>query len=366
MRYTSYLLAILGLLGAPLLGAYLADIPLNRMLVIPPMTTEVTIDKAPFSWVAFFVLLALILLVMLPFIVRILKAQKSFVPISRKKHPFPWWGWLGLVILLLGWLMAWTRFPWFENLQTYTFTPPWLGFILLVNALTYRRSGWSLITHKPAFLLALFVFSALFWWYFEYLNLMVENWFYVNTGDLSKGQFFLYATLPFSTVLPAVISTRHLISTFPRLTAGLDHFIPLKTSNQEALAWGVFLAGVIGLMAINFQPDFLYPLLWLAPTAILASSMALGGNTELFDALPSGNWKYIFSLALAALICGFFWELWNFNSFTQWHYSVPLVHRFQLFEMPILGYSGYLPFGLQCGLAAILTEKILANLKKMS
>ena len=364
MRFTSFLLAILGLLGAPLLGAYLADKPLNKMLVFPPMTTEVTIDKAPFSWIAFFVLLALILLVMLPFIVRILGAQKNFVPISRKKNPFPWWGWLGLVILLLGWLMAWTRFPWFSGLQTYTFTPPWLGYILLVNALTYRRSGWSLITHRPVFLLALFAFSAVFWWYFEYLNLMVENWFYVNTGDLSKAEFFWYATFPFSTVLPAVISTRHLISTFPRLTAGLDHFIPVKTSKPGAVAWFFFLAGVMGLMAINLEPDYLFPLLWLAPTAILGASMALGGNTELFDDLPSGNWNYIFSLALSALICGFFWELWNFHSLTQWHYSVPLVHRFQLFEMPILGYAGYLPFGLQIGMASILVERFFRFFKK--
>lgn len=364
MRITSFLLAILGLLGAPLLGAYLADIPPDKMVVFPPKTTEVTIDKAPFSWIAFFVLLVLILLVILPFIVRVLRAQKRFVPISRKTHPLPWWGWLGLADLLLGWLMAWTRFPWFENLQTYTFTPPWLGYIILVNALTFRRSGWSLITHRPAFLLALFVFSALFWWYFEYLNLMVENWFYVNTGDLSKAQFFWYATFPFSTVLPAVISTRHLLSTFPRLTAGLDHFFPIKTRKPDFVAWGFFLAGVIGLIAINFEPDHLFPLLWLAPTAILGATMALGCNTEIFDGLPSGNWKNIFTLALSALICGFFWEMWNFNSLTQWQYSVPLVHRFHLFEMPILGYAGYLPFGLQIGMASILVERFLGFLKK--
>jgi hypothetical protein len=27
---------------------------------------------------------------------------------------------------------------------------------------------------------------------------------------------------------------------------------------------------------------------------------------------------------------------------------VPFVHRFQIFEMPLLGYAGYLPFGLEC------------------
>jgi hypothetical protein len=358
MRISGFILALLGLLGAPLLGAYLAGKPIENLLVFPAMTTTVTIEKAPFSWIAFFVMLALILMVMLPFIIRIIRAQKGFVPVSGKKHPFPWWGWLGIAIMLLGWFLAWTRFPWFENLQTYSFTPPWLGFILVVNAWTYRRSGRSLLTYRPVFLLALFAFSAVFWWYFEYLNLLTENWFYVNTGELSNAQFFCYATLPFSTVLPAVISTSELLKTFPKLTLGVDNFLPLRAKRKRTLAVLFFLAGLAGMVAINFWPNYLYPLLWLSPTAILASAIALSGNTELFDGLPAGNWKHIFSLALAALICGFFWEMWNYGSYTQWMYSVPLVQRFHLFEMPILGYAGYLPFGLQCGLAAILVSKV--------
>lgn len=361
MKTTGLLLAIAGLAGAPLLGAYLSEKNLDSLLVFPPTTTSLTFEKAPFSWVAFIFLLAIILLVMLPFIIRIVRAQKGFIPVSGKKMPFPWWGWLGLAIMLLGWLLAWTRFPWFESLQTYTFTLPWLGFILLVNALTFSRSGKSLITDRPLFLLLLFAFSAVFWWYFEYLNLLVENWFYVNTGELTNRQFFWYATLPFSTVLPAVISTSELLKTFQKLTAGLHDFFPLRAKNKKMLAAIFFVAGMAGMVAINFWPDYLYPLLWLSPTAILASAMALAGNTQLFDSLPSGNWKNIFTLALAALICGFFWELWNFYSLTKWMYSVPLVQRFHLFEMPILGYAGYLPFGLQCGLTAILVNNLIAK-----
>ena len=52
--------------------------------------------------------------------------------------------------------------------------------------------------------------------------------------------------------------------------------------------------------------------------------------------------------ALAALICGWFWELWNVRSLAHWEYSIPFVDRFHLFDMPILGYAGYLPFGLEC------------------
>ena len=48
-----------------------------------------------------------------------------------------------------------------------------------------------------------------------------------------------------------------------------------------------------------------------------------------------------------ALACGFFWELWNFYSYPKWTYHIPVVGHPRLFEMPLLGNLGYLPFGLE-------------------
>jgi hypothetical protein len=49
----------------------------------------------------------------------------------------------------------------------------------------------------------------------------------------------------------------------------------------------------------------------------------------------------------AGLVCGFFWEMWNFWSLPQWYYTVPHVGFGKVFAMPILGYGGYLPFALE-------------------
>jgi hypothetical protein len=68
----------------------------------------------------------------------------------------------------------------------------------------------------------------------------------------------------------------------------------------------------------------------------------------------AGDWRPLWLAALAALVCGFFWEFWNWHSVARWEYHVPYVDRFHLFEMPLLGYAGYLPFGLQCVAAATL------------
>ena len=50
------------------------------------------------------------------------------------------------------------------------------------------------------------------------------------------------------------------------------------------------------------------------------------------------------ALALAALVCGFFWEMWNFYAMPKWYYTVPFFGFAKIFEMPLLGYAGYLPF----------------------
>jgi hypothetical protein len=43
----------------------------------------------------------------------------------------------------------------------------------------------------------------------------------------------------------------------------------------------------------------------------------------------------------------FFWELWNYYSYPKWVYHVPFADFWHIFEMPVLGYGGYLPFALE-------------------
>ena len=52
-------------------------------------------------------------------------------------------------------------------------------------------------------------------------------------------------------------------------------------------------------------------------------------------------------LALGALVCGFFWEMWNYYSFPKWTYHTPGAEFLKIFEMPLLGYGGDIPFALE-------------------
>jgi hypothetical protein len=246
------------------------------------------------------------------------------------------------------WILAWTRFSWFQPWQSHTFPPLWFGYILAVNALTYQRSGQSMITHRPRLLGQLFLLSAGFWWTFEYLNQFVNNWHYVNLPDTSHFEYVLHTTLAFSTVLPAVLSTYEWLTTFPRLTLPFANWHPLPGMIVQPTGWALFSLSSIGLGLIGIWPRLLFPLLWLCPLFLLLGIQFIQKKKTCIHGLVQGDWRPVLLSALAALLCGFWWELWNANSLVHWEYSIPYVHTLKIFEMPILGYSGYLPFGLTC------------------
>src|SRR5437867_7231250 len=60
--------------------------------------------------------------------------------------------------------------------------------------------------------------------------------------------------------------------------------------------------------------------------------------------LERGDWRPIVSLSVGALICGFFWEMWNYYSWPKWIYHTPGAQFLEVFEMPLLGYGGFLSF----------------------
>ena len=68
------------------------------------------------------------------------------------------------------------------------------------------------------------------------------------------------------------------------------------------------------------------------------------GNRSLLEHTATGDWRPLIALSVAGLACGFFWEMWNYYSYPKWVYHVPFVGVLHVFEMPLLGYLGYLVF----------------------
>jgi hypothetical protein len=343
------------LVGAPLLGVWLAGEPVASYLEFPPRPRRGEVPG--FAWMAFWLLVALVAVALMPFVQRMLRIVPE-ARASRARSTFPIWGWAALLWLAAAWVLAWTRFPWFDAFQQHTFAPLWLGYIALVSALTVRRQGSSLLTRAPLRFAALFPLSALFWWFFEYLNRFVGNWYYAGIAEFGALEYTVFATLSFSTVLPAVASTAEWLNAFPRFQGAFARWHSIRVRQPRLLAAVVLLVTVLSLIGLGTFREYLYPLVWISPGLLVIALQALAGRSTVLAPLAHGDWRGIVSYSAASLLCGFFWEMWNFASLARWGYNIPYVDAFRIFEMPVLGYAGYVPFGIEC---AVIIALVLSD-----
>ncbi len=356
-RYISGMALSGMLLGLPLLGVLAAGKPVSRYLEFPPRTLYVKV--APFSWIHFVLYGLLFAALLFPILIFGGRALlRASAPVTVKR-PFPWWGWMGLGLNGVSWIVAWSRIPALSFIQPHTFFPLWIAYVLVVNALCFRRDGTCMMTKHPAYFAALFPASAAFWWFFEYLNRFVQNWQYVGV-EYGPAAYACLATLSFSTVLPAVLGTREWFLGTRWIREGFV-FCPPALMHFKGVGAGVLILSGLGLLGIGIWPNALFPLLWVSPLLILLSFQVLTQEGAMLKALRRGDLRPAVSAALAALVCGLFWEMWNFHSLAKWVYRIPYVHRFELFEMPVLGYAGYLPFGLEC---AVIGDLLARGMKK--
>lgn len=324
-----------------------------------PLHNPGLVQHAPVSWPLVALGFAVLFAMVVPFVVRFARHRPSaaldapLTPGARGRLPL--FGWAGLGLVAVSWACSWGFI--LLPLRPYAFTPLWVGYTLVVMALTRRATGRSLLD-APKRLLGLTALSAVFWWFFEYLNRFVESWEYWGVSVRGLGDALLFGVLPFATVLPAVAATQELWAGSARLDAAFVSFHPVDPRAPRALGAGVVLAGLGGLLALSWAPTLLFPLVWLAPLLVLVGGQAALGRPHVLSGLARGDWREVVTWALAALTCGFFWEGWNWLSLPRWTYEVSYVGAPKLFEMPLLGYAGYLFFGLECAVVARLVAAL--------
>ena len=261
-------------------------------------------------------------------------------PVKKKRIIF--YALASLALCLTAWACSWLRI---EPFSSYSFFPLWLGYTLFIDALVLWRTGSSLLIRSRWRFLLLFLASSCFWWIFEGLNKFVQNWYYELDHPYSPFAFFAISTLDFSTVLAAVLETAELLFTFkvfrPRL--------PASQPGPRLPLWvltTLTLVGLACLALILLWPHYSFGLVWLSIFFLLDPINNLLGRKSSLAHFVAKDWRF-FYISLAGLICGFFWEMWNYYSLPKWHYSVPFIGFWKIFEMPLLGYSGYLPFALE-------------------
>lgn len=261
---------------------------------------------------------------------RTLSAEKSK---SLPAHLF-----IGPVLAIVFWVASWLHLG---MVGEYAFFPQWLGYVLTMDALVYLRRGTSLLTRAPGEFIALFILSAPIWWIFEGLNNFVLNWHYLTATHYTVAQILLISTIDFSTVVPAIFETTEFLSSF-LFIARLRDQRPVAFSARSA--WVLMYLGAFALAAVILMPGIAFPLTWIWLVLLVDPLNLLRGRPSLIGRLAVGDWRLVTALALAGVMCGVFWETWNFFAMPKWYYTVPFVGFGKVFEMPILGYLGYIPF----------------------
>ena len=260
---------------------------------------------------------------------------------QRDRARFPFQGWVGSALVLTFWAVNWGL----PGLRTHwAFFPLWLGYCLTVDALVFTRTGTSLIARSRSRYIAMFVISAPAWWLFELINLRTQNWVYVGAEAFSPLEYAFWTTLSFSTVVPAVFSSAELMASFgfvKRLPLG-PKLVPIRRTTLI-----FFALGCISLLLLFLWPRDFFALAWLSIYFILEPLNIWIGNRNLTEWTRKPDWRPIYSLWLGVLLTALFWEMWNYLAFPKWIYSVPWNAGPHIFEMPLLGYGGYLPFALE-------------------
>lgn len=259
--------------------------------------------------------------------------------ISTRNKSIPRRLFLGITLIAVAWFASWTHLG---LAGEYSFFALWFGYILTIDALVAMRRGTSLLTRAPREFVALFVLSAPVWWIFEFLNNFVLNWHYLLPLRYSALHIVLEATINFGTVVPAVFETTEFVSTFA-FVQNLRMRQPIAIP-RNAL-WLTMYVGVAGFAAMVFAPRYAFPMTWIWLFLMVDPLNNMLGRESLLAQICRGVWRQLVALSVGVLVCGFFWEMWNFNAMPKWYYTVPFFDYPKVFEMPLLGYFGYIPFG---------------------
>ena len=258
-----------------------------------------------------------------------------------KRYLLPYRGLLGLILICVAWPFSWTESG--TGLQ-YTFFPLWLGFILAIDGLVLRRTGTSLMVRSPKIMAMMFILAVPYWWMFEAINQVIQNWVYIGSNPETNLFSLIQTSLAFSVVIPAVFEVSELVGSFNFINRFAR--MPALVLNRQQVAI-IGILGVLSLAALLTWPKYLFPITWLSLFFIFDPINYLTGRPSITANVRHGDWRLVVAFALGALICGFFWEMWNYQATISWQYNIGFFDFARIFHMPLLGYGGYLPFGLE-------------------
>jgi hypothetical protein len=221
----------------------------------------------------------------------------------------------------------------------------WTGFILFADAVVFQARGRSWIRSAPREFLWLSIASIPLWLVFEFYNRFIENWSYVGLPENPLLRYFGYAW-SFATIWPAIFEGAELVAVWRGKVVSPPG--PQAGRGSYLSGLSVALGAVLLVWPLVWPSPYLAAPVWLGFIFLLDPiNRRLGGESLVGD-FQAGTFDRCENLILSGFLCGGLWEFWNYWSRAKWHYTVPILERFKIFEMPLPGYLGFPAFALEC------------------
>ena len=244
----------------------------------------------------------------------------------------------------------------------------WVGYLLvmdgLLSLLAQRRpeAAGSPVRSRPRRFCVCFVTSVGIWLFFDWVNFFfIHAWAYHGLEPLSRLHEYLAKLVSFGAIAPAMFMTAELYQQLglrrirgPALPLGRAVQIALFALGIPALIFPFWVRDPVGCLT-----------LWLSVVLLCDPLNRWLGAPSLLGDWQAGRFGRSVSLALGGLTCGFFWEFWNYWAAVKWTYNLPFLgamEQWKLFEMPLSGFSGFLPFAWECWAAFVLIAAVMDRL----
>jgi len=235
----------------------------------------------------------------------------------------------------------------------------WWSFLLIVDSLNVRSWGASPLAESASRFLSAVFLSVPVWLVFELFNLRLKNWSYHGLPRSLLERWLGYF-IAFATVIPALWELAFFFQGVLKDMKKVRFRFPVS----PFLLRSSFTLGVVFLALSLAWPRLFFPLLWLGFIFLLEPVNYRRHAPSFLKDLENGRGSRLASWALAGLAAGLVWELLNYWAGSHWEYSIPGFNFWKIFQMPVLGYGGFIPFGLEVFAALALLDSFSQGLRR--
>ena len=205
----------------------------------------------------------------------------------------------------------------------------------------------SPVRARPNRFVVAWVTSIPVWCFFDWVNFrFMHAWVYHGLPE-SAGQRYVGYFIAFAAISPGMFMAAQ----------GLQ-YLGLRRVRTRGVWLGMPVqvgCVVLGVFCVGYPMVVREPVgsvtLWVSLMFLLDPINHWLGAPSLIGDWRAGRWGRTLSLMGGGAVCGVCWEFWNYWAVAKWTYDLSFLgwlEGYRYFEMPWVGFLGFLPFAIEC------------------